>query len=84
MNKTVIVKMNDDRSSAVDAVGYDVEANKIIVRFKNSQQWYSKAMTSDVVAQASALFSEWNGVSFGKWAWKNNVFRDMTPELGAL
>lgn len=84
MNKTVIVKVNDDRSSAVDVVGYDVEANKIFVRFKNSQAWYSKVMTSNIIAEASALFSEWNGVSFGKWAWKNNVFRDMNPEKGAL
>ena len=84
MNKTVIVKMNDDRSSAVDVVAYNVEQAKIIVRFKNSQKWYSKAMTSDVVAEASALFSEWNGVSFGKWAWKNNVFQNMNLEKGAL
>jgi hypothetical protein len=84
MNKTVIVKVNDDRSSAVDVVGYDVEANKIFVRFKNSQAWYSKVMSSNIIAEASALFSEWNGVSFGKWAWKNNVFRDMNPEKGAL
>ena len=84
MNKTVIVKVNDDRSSAVDVVGYDVEANKIFVRFKNSQAWYSKVMNSDIIAEASALFSEWNGVSFGKWAWKNNVFQNMNPEKGAL
>ena len=84
MNKTVIVKMNDDRSSAVDVVGYDVEANKIFVRFKNSQAWYSKVMTSNIIAEASALFSEWNGVSFGKWAWKNNVFQNMNAEKGAL
>lgn len=84
MNKTVIVKMNDDRSSAVDVVGYDVEANKIFVRFKNTQAWYSKVMTSNIIAEASALFSEWNGVSFGKWAWKNGVFQNMNPEKGAL
>jgi hypothetical protein len=84
MNKTVIVKVNDDRSSVVDIVAYNVEEAKIIVRFKNSQRWYSKVMTSDVIAEASALFSEWNGVSFGKWAWKNNVFHNMNVEKGAL
>jgi hypothetical protein len=84
MNKTVIVKMNDERSSAVDVVAYDVEANKIIVRFKNSKSWYSKVMDSTVIAEASALFAEWNGVSFGKWAHRNDVFWNMTPEKGAL
>jgi hypothetical protein len=84
MNKTVIVKMNDDRSSAVDAVAYDVQENKIIVRFKTSQKWYSKVMDSSCIAEASALFGEWNGVSFGKWAWTNEVFGDMKPEKGIL
>lgn len=84
MNKTVIVKMNDDRSSAVDAVAYDVEANKIIVRFKNSGKWYSKVLKSSIIAEASALFSEWDGVSFGKWAWKHDMFSNMNAEKGVL
>jgi hypothetical protein len=84
MNKTVIVKLNDERSSAVDVVAYDVEANKIIVRFKNSKRWYAKVMDSSVIAEASALFAEWNGVSFGKWAHKNDVFWNMSPVAGVL
>jgi len=76
--QTIIMNISDDRSSAVDRVGFVPEEKKILVRFKNSGAWYCKYLSSEYLLLAALDRFKSPDVSFGKWAHFYNIFDEMT------
>lgn len=76
--KTVIVNVDNDRSSAVDRVAFIPDQNVVVVRFKKSGQWYEKNVEPKLMLMATERFNSQHG-SFGKWAHFYGLFDGMIP-----
>jgi len=76
--QTIIMNIDDNRSTAVDRVGFIPEENKILVRFKNSKVWYFKTLSNSYLLLTALERFKSASTSFGQWAHFYNVFDDMT------
>lgn len=74
---TVFMKIDFERSSAVDRVGFDTEGN-VYVRFKKELRWYKGKKNSSLLASAMEYFAD-PTISFGTWANYQGLFSNLTP-----
>lgn len=63
---TLFMKMDSDRSSAVDRVGFDTDGN-VYVRFKKYGDWYMGKKDSTLRTFMLEHFDD-TTMSFGTWA----------------
>jgi hypothetical protein len=80
---TLVMYVNDDRSSAVDRVGFDTEGY-VYVRFKRDATWYKSKRTEGMNTTAYIRFVDMLDTSFGKWGNFSGLFMGMTKVKSPL